>query len=89
MLEDVTWEPTTLELPAGASLVLYTDGAIEGTAGAERLGVGGLTAIVRELGVDAPGALDRIIEAAEREHGGPLTDDAALLVLRARRHPAG
>jgi serine phosphatase RsbU (regulator of sigma subunit) len=89
VLEDVTWEPTTLEIPSAASLVLYTDGAIEGTAGAERLGTHGLMAIVRDEGVDTPGALDRIIEAAERRHGGPLTDDAALLVLRARRHAAG
>jgi serine phosphatase RsbU (regulator of sigma subunit)/anti-sigma regulatory factor (Ser/Thr protein kinase) len=73
-------------LGSPASIVLYTDGLIEGRAGfeaAERFGVERVEALLD--GVD-PGAVDetalaRLVDAATLAHGTGLPDDVALLAV--------
>jgi serine phosphatase RsbU (regulator of sigma subunit) len=83
------WTAHEHALPDRWSLLLYTDGLIEGRTGvgAARLGGEGLTAMVRgELdtrGDGAPGLVTALVERAEELNGGPMLDDvAALLVQR-------
>ncbi len=83
---DATWPPQTLELPPGAGVLLYTDGAVEGRVpGGGRLGELGLAGLVedaRDRHPGEPGAQVReVIEQVEELHGGPLLDDVALVLL--------
>jgi serine phosphatase RsbU (regulator of sigma subunit) len=92
ILDDVTWPTFTLALPAVWSLLLYTDGVMDGRVGdgPARLGEAGLAEVVAaaQAGAeDRPGELVRlVVERAEDLNGGPLADDVAL-VLMARRAP--
>ncbi|HEY2579028.1 MAG TPA: SpoIIE family protein phosphatase [Streptosporangiaceae bacterium] len=81
-----SWQPEDVPLPAGTSLVLFTDGLFEGRTGpgSERLGEDGLLALARELAALAPpafvdGLIERVQEAA-MPYGG-LTDDVAVVHL--------
>ncbi|MFJ3336099.1 PP2C family protein-serine/threonine phosphatase [Streptomyces sp. NPDC086766] len=81
------WPEEELPVPAGASLVLFTDGLFEGHVGRgpERLGEDGLLALAREVAALAPEAfVDGLIERAEglAEEQGGLADDVAVLHLR-------
>ena len=83
----LSWETEELDLPAGASLVLFTDGLFEGRTGpgSERLGEDGLLDIARRLaGLPSAGFVDTLIDQAEqtaRDYGG-LDDDVAVIHLR-------
>jgi serine phosphatase RsbU (regulator of sigma subunit) len=76
-------------LPPGWSLLLYTDGLVEGRAGErdERLGTERLVDLVaRHAHGPQPAAtdgelIDRLIAAAVELNGGDLSDDVALLVV--------
>jgi serine phosphatase RsbU (regulator of sigma subunit) len=77
--------------PGGWSLLLYTDGLIEGAAGpdaapGDRLGVDGLCRVLqsplRAEPRDLPGWLAL---QAETHNGGPVPDDIAVLVLTPSR----
>jgi serine phosphatase RsbU (regulator of sigma subunit) len=79
--------PFELEL-AGPdwSLLMYTDGLIEGRAGAgeDRLDVEGLCALVSEPDtrtIGVAGLPAWLVGRAETANGGPLADDVAMLVL--------
>jgi serine phosphatase RsbU (regulator of sigma subunit) len=66
------------------SLLMYTDGLIEGRVGAgdERLDVPGLTALVEAArGVDLPELPAWLVTRAEEANGGPLSDDVAMLLV--------
>jgi serine phosphatase RsbU (regulator of sigma subunit) len=67
------------------SLLVYTDGLIEGLApGGERLGVDGLCHVLEtELTASAPrNELPAwLVSRAEERNGGPLADDVAVLLL--------
>jgi serine phosphatase RsbU (regulator of sigma subunit) len=68
------------------SLLMYTDGLIEGRTGDcdDRLEVDGLCRIVAErstAGIDAAGLPAWLVERAEAANGGPLADDVAILLL--------
>jgi serine phosphatase RsbU (regulator of sigma subunit) len=85
--ESSDWEPTTVELEPGGALLLYTDGLIEGSAGAgaARLGVDGLVELVsdnagRPMNGDAH-LLRDLVRAVEELNGGELTDDVAMALL--------
>jgi serine phosphatase RsbU (regulator of sigma subunit) len=69
----------------GWSLLLYTDGLIEGRSGApggERLGVDGLSELLAARERDQPAALPLwLLSQAEQRNGGPLADDVALLLM--------
>ncbi|HST33292.1 MAG TPA: SpoIIE family protein phosphatase, partial [Solirubrobacteraceae bacterium] len=87
------WVVERLELPERWTLLLYTDGIVEGRIGngSERLGEEGLHRLIAERIAARPGwreqpgaLLDELIAAAEQLHGGELSDDVAMLLLGAR-----
>ena len=68
------------------SLLMYTDGLIEGHTGAgpERLDVTGLCALLREpaAGTVPLGSLPAwLVGRADQANGGPLADDVAMLLI--------
>jgi anti-sigma regulatory factor (Ser/Thr protein kinase) len=77
---------THLPLGSPGSIVLYTDGLIEGRASgdsSERFGVERVEALLRDVD---PGAVDeselgRLVDAATTAHGTGLPDDVALLAV--------
>jgi serine phosphatase RsbU (regulator of sigma subunit) len=88
VLDGVSWTPRTLELPEGGwSLLLYTDGLIEGrvSSRATRLGADGLaeqaTGVLGASGGAAGGLVPALVERVEALHGGPLLDDVAALLV--------
>lgn len=87
LYDDGNWTTVSLTLPAGAAIMTYTDGLIEGRAApgaTARLGTAAIVAhteeIVRRNGVIAelPTELNAFAAAA---HGGPLQDDVAMLLI--------
>jgi serine phosphatase RsbU (regulator of sigma subunit) len=92
-LEREGWRPERLELPADWTILMYTDGIIEGRigGGSERLGEVGLHRLVSERlagqhdwRTQPQELLDGLISDAERLNGGALSDDVAMLLLGAR-----
>jgi serine phosphatase RsbU (regulator of sigma subunit) len=87
--EDQPWEKRTVALPDRWTLLLFTDGLIEGRVGqgSERLGVAGLTDAIAALGGadrDVHELLDELLEHVETLNGGPHADDVAALLLSSR-----
>jgi serine phosphatase RsbU (regulator of sigma subunit) len=86
LLPGARWPRTQVELGAEWSLMLYTDGLIEGRVGAgrERLGQDGMVEMVgRQLAQGLRG--EELLQAAVNEvrelNGGELTDDVAVVLL--------
>ncbi|MFD3587115.1 PP2C family protein-serine/threonine phosphatase [Streptomyces sp. NPDC058683] len=86
LLRGARWPRMQVELGAEWSLMLYTDGLIEGRVGSggERLGQDGMVEMVRrQLGEGLSG--EALLRAAVNEvremNGGELTDDVALVLL--------
>ncbi|MCL6736932.1 PP2C family protein-serine/threonine phosphatase [Streptomyces neyagawaensis] len=86
LLPNARWPRTQIKLGAAWSLMLYTDGLIEGRIGEgkERLGQDGIVAMVRrQLAAGLRG--EELLRAAVNEvrdlNGGELTDDVAVLLL--------
>ena len=83
------WPGTPVRLDGGWSVLLYTDGLIEGRIGkgSERLGSEGLMDLIKQAqlatgGTGADGQLlDRVIEHVRELNGGDLDDDLAILAL--------
>ena len=86
------WPGTPVRLGGSWSVLLYTDGLIEGRIGrgSERLGSEGLMELIRatlpgEAAADHPAAdgplLDRVIGHVRELNGGDLGDDLAILAL--------
>jgi serine phosphatase RsbU (regulator of sigma subunit) len=95
--EQESWPGKQARLGASWSLLLYTDGLIEGKVGedGERLGEERLLALVeREIAAtpdwqhDKQSLLDRLIAEVERLNGEPVTDDIAVLLLSANGRDA-
>ncbi|HXM86231.1 MAG TPA: fused response regulator/phosphatase [Solirubrobacteraceae bacterium] len=89
-LEREQWRSERVELPAAWTILLYTDGIIEGRvgAGSERLGEAGLGELLAARIAQRPNwreqpqaLLDELIEDAERLNGGALSDDVAMLLV--------
>jgi serine phosphatase RsbU (regulator of sigma subunit) len=90
------WSSERIALPRGWAILLYTDGIIEGRTdpGPGRLGEAGLRDAL-QLRVCADPAwrrnprlvLDELLEEAELANGGPLPDDAAMLLFGASEEP--
>jgi serine phosphatase RsbU (regulator of sigma subunit) len=81
-----TWLAAETELTTPWAVLLYTDGLIEGrqAGSTERLGIDGLTDHLRNNGMAADGweaGLEATLAWAEEQHGGPLSDDVALMLL--------
>ncbi len=81
------WPGTQIRLDGSWSILLYTDGLIEGRIGkgSERLGSEGLMDLIRDAlsGPDRPGEalLDHVIDRVRELNGGDLDDDLAVLAL--------
>jgi len=81
------WPGTQIRLDGSWSVLLYTDGLIEGRIGkgSERLGSEGLMDLIRDAlsGPDKPGdaLLDQVIDRVRELNGGDLDDDLAVLAL--------
>jgi serine phosphatase RsbU (regulator of sigma subunit) len=88
------WTAQRVPMDGPFAVVMYTDGLVEaalrttgpapvGRHGAERLGVDGLEGIVQdELDRDGfVGFVERVLLGVRDLHGGPLVDDAAMLVV--------
>ncbi len=93
-LERSAWRADELTLPPGWTILLYTDGIIEGRIGegSERLGEAGLRRMVAERITRDPAwrsnpqaLLQGLLEDAERLNGGALSDDVAMLLLGAQQ----
>ncbi|WP_307867822.1 PP2C family protein-serine/threonine phosphatase [Umezawaea beigongshangensis] len=93
VLPDSTWHGLDVALPTGWSLMLYTDGLIEGRVigdeerlGAERLIdlISGHTAARPDWQDDAADLLDSLIARVKELNGGELDDDMAVLLLTDR-----
>ena len=87
VLEHAAWPAYEVALPPEWSLLLFTDGLTDGRVGegARRLGEEGLAGVVgaaRRTAAGDPGELVRlVVDRAEDLNGGPLLDDAALLLI--------
>jgi serine phosphatase RsbU (regulator of sigma subunit) len=86
MLPDAHWPRTRVGLGPRWSLMLYTDGLIEGRVGAdgERLGQDGMVEMVRRQlsqGLHGEALLRAAVNEARELNGGELTDDVAVLLL--------
>ncbi|WP_369213184.1 PP2C family protein-serine/threonine phosphatase [Streptomyces flavofungini] len=92
--ELAAWPAEEVPVPAGAGLVLFTDGLFEGHTGRgkERLGEDGLLDLARETAaLDPEPFVDGLIARAEAlaDGRGGLADDVAVLHLRWDRGSAG
>jgi serine phosphatase RsbU (regulator of sigma subunit) len=85
VLADAKWSALELALRPGWSLLLYTDGLIEGRigAGSERLETEGLVELVARC--DRAGLVRELVAAVERTTVGELDDDLALVLLEDSR----
>jgi serine phosphatase RsbU (regulator of sigma subunit) len=81
------WPGIPIRLDGSWSILLYTDGLIEGRIGkgSERLGSEGLMDLIRDAlgGPDQPmeQLLDQVIDRVRELNGGDLDDDLAVLAL--------
>jgi serine phosphatase RsbU (regulator of sigma subunit) len=87
------WASEQVQLPAGWTILMYTDGIVDGRIGPghERLGEEGLHKLLAEQMAlhpdwrDQPHALlDGLIAGAERLNGEALSDDVAMLLVGLR-----
>ncbi|MFJ1840834.1 MULTISPECIES: PP2C family protein-serine/threonine phosphatase [unclassified Streptomyces] len=84
---DTPWPRRQVDLGGSWSLMMYTDGLIEGRVGpdsTQRLGQDGMVAMInRRLaeGLTGDALLDAAVTEARELNGGELTDDVAVLLL--------
>ncbi|MFC0038868.1 SpoIIE family protein phosphatase [Actinomadura rayongensis] len=86
LIPGAEWPGTDIELGAAWTLMLYTDGLIEGRVGRgpERLGTDGLVRLARgahRRGAAGRALIDALVAEVEELNGDALTDDLAVLLL--------
>ncbi|MGW5851533.1 PP2C family protein-serine/threonine phosphatase [Streptomyces sp. NPDC055254] len=86
LLPRARWPRRQVELGGTWSLMLYTDGLIEGRIGEgkERLGQDGMVEMINrhlDRGLTGEGLLEASVTEARRLNGGELTDDVAVVLL--------
>jgi serine phosphatase RsbU (regulator of sigma subunit) len=89
MLEDSAWPPSQFELPPDWSILLFTDGAVEGRDGGDgHLGEDGLRRLIAdqiaqrsEWRSDPHALLERLLVRINELNGEVLSDDYAMLLL--------
>ncbi|ROQ67264.1 serine phosphatase RsbU (regulator of sigma subunit) [Streptomyces sp. 840.1] len=86
LLPRARWPRRQVELGGSWSLMLYTDGLIEGRigTGTQRLGQDGMVAMInRQLaeGLTGEALLEAAVTQVRELNGGELTDDVAVLLL--------
>ncbi|MFI1204616.1 SpoIIE family protein phosphatase [Streptomyces sp. NPDC020883] len=89
LLPEARWPRRQVELGAAWSLLMYTDGLIEGRIGEgnRRLGQEGMTELVaRQManGLQGEELLEESVREVRALNGGELTDDVAVLLLDRR-----
>lgn len=90
MLGDRVITPLTVRLDGAWGLLLFTDGLVEGRAApgaTARLGVDELVGTLGALLGDGRPCAElapALVSEAERRHGGPLSDDVAILLIGSR-----
>jgi serine phosphatase RsbU (regulator of sigma subunit) len=81
------WSSVEVDLGAGAELLLYTDGIVEGWADSNRTGRLGVEELIevldllRSQGLTRAELLDALIDEVQRRNGRPLRDDVALCLV--------
>jgi serine phosphatase RsbU (regulator of sigma subunit) len=86
------WLPSIFELPSEWSILLYTDGIIEGSdGGSDRLGEDGLRGLIADYVGREPGwrqrphdLLRQLVARTTQLNGEELSDDAAMLLIGSR-----
>ncbi|WP_019549746.1 PP2C family protein-serine/threonine phosphatase [Streptomyces sulphureus] len=87
LLAEARWPRGEVELGGEWSLMMYTDGLVEGrtgNGGRERLGEDGMLELIEhqlEAGACGEDLLDGAMADVRRLNGGELTDDVAVLLL--------
>ncbi|WP_419996116.1 PP2C family protein-serine/threonine phosphatase [Streptomyces boninensis] len=86
LLPNARWPRQQVELGGAWSLMMYTDGLIEGRIGKgkQRLGQEGMVDMIealREEGLGGEALLDAAVRQVRELNGGELTDDLAVLLL--------
>jgi serine phosphatase RsbU (regulator of sigma subunit) len=86
LLPRARWPRMQVELGPSWSLMLYTDGLIEGRIGEgnQRLGQEGMVELIRRsraAGLDGEELLEAAVNEVRDLNGGDLTDDVAVLLL--------
>ncbi|BDM72990.1 hypothetical protein HEK616_64770 [Streptomyces nigrescens] len=89
LLPEARWPRRQVELGGSWSLMMYTDGLIEGRIGEgnQRLGQEGMAELVgrqMESGLRGDALLDAAVREVRDLNGGELTDDVAVLLLDRR-----
>lgn len=91
VLPDSSWDGLDVPLPPGWSLLLYTDGLVEGRVigDVERLGSERLIDLIHDItrhgsDWDPEALMDELIDRVERLNGGELDDDMAVLLISDR-----
>lgn len=81
---DLGYESRELEIPPGASLLLYTDGATEARTDGRFLGMRGLAdrLVRRARSASGQGLVERLASDIEEFARGYLSDDMALMLLQ-------
>jgi serine phosphatase RsbU (regulator of sigma subunit) len=80
---DQAYEEVRHTLPAGAALVLYTDGVIEARRGAELYGNDRLDeSLAARAAIPAEALAEAVVADCRVFTGGELTDDCAVVVIR-------
>ncbi|WP_405389445.1 fused response regulator/phosphatase [Streptomyces sp. NBC_01102] len=87
LLPHARWPRRQVQLGGSWSLMMYTDGLIEGRVGpvgTQRLGQDGMVAMVNgqlDRGLGGEALLEAAVAQAQELNGGELTDDVAVLLL--------
>jgi serine phosphatase RsbU (regulator of sigma subunit) len=86
LLDDASWTRIPVQLDGEWSLMLYTDGLIEGRIGqgTQRLGQEGMVRLAARLlaaGLGGEELLDAAMTEVRELNGGELTDDVAVVLL--------
>jgi serine phosphatase RsbU (regulator of sigma subunit) len=89
VIDDARWPAEAVELPPEWSLLLFTDGLVEGRIGdgPARLGTSGLLRLLaraRDETESAGELLRQVVGAAEALNDGPLLDDVAAVLITHR-----
>ena len=82
LFEDTDIGVLTLELTAGDTLLLLTDGVLEARRAGAQFGVDGVRAVLSETDATAQEVVTALEAAVLAHSGGSLNDDMAALVLR-------
>lgn len=85
IVRDASYEQRTLQLSPGDVLLMYTDGVTDARTGDRVLGIEGLSDILSaNASQEEHFIADAVLAAASNASGGKLSDDAAVIIIKAR-----